>query len=65
MEVGTKPSVRFADPTRSAFFWLTGFFIVYCARPEDWIPGLKYLPLAKITAIFAIWGLFTLSLIHI
>jgi hypothetical protein len=41
-----------------AFFWLTAFFVVYCARPEDWIPGLKYLPLAKITAIFALWGLF-------
>ena len=46
------------DPTRGAFFWLSGFFIVYCARPEDWIPGLKLLPLAKITAILAMWGLF-------
>ncbi len=42
-----------------AFFWLSGFFVVYCARPEDWIPGLKFLPLAKITAILAMWGLFT------
>ncbi len=57
--VGTKPSFRLADPTKSAFFWLAGFFVVYCARPEDWIPGLKYVPLAKITAIFAMWGLFT------
>jgi O-Antigen ligase len=48
-----------ADPTRKAFFWLSGFFVVYCARPEDWIPGLKYIPLAKVTAILAIWGLFT------
>ncbi len=48
-----------ADPTRKAFFWLSGFFVVYCARPEDWIPGLKYIPLAKITAILAILGLFT------
>ena len=48
-----------ADPTRKAFFWLSGFFVVYCARPEDWIPGLKFLPLAKITAILAMWGLFT------
>ena len=46
------------DPTRSAFFWLSGFFVVYCARPEDWIPGLKILPLAKITAILALWGLY-------
>jgi O-antigen ligase len=46
------------DPTKSAFFWLSAFFVVYCARPEDWIPGLSYLPCAKITAILAMWGLF-------
>jgi hypothetical protein len=56
---GTRSTFRIADPTRSAFFWLAGFFVVYCARPEDWIPGLRYFPLAKITAILAIWGLFT------
>ncbi len=54
-----RPSFRVADPTKMAFFWLSGFFVIYCARPEDWIPGLKYFPLAKITAILAIWGLFT------
>ncbi|MBZ5613986.1 MAG: O-antigen ligase family protein [Acidobacteriia bacterium] len=54
-----RTSFRVADPTKMAFFWLTAFFVVYCARPEDWIPGLKYVPLAKITAIFAIWGLFS------
>jgi O-antigen ligase len=31
--------------------------IVYCARPEDWIPVLSNLPLAKITAILALLGL--------
>lgn len=46
------------DPTKTAFFWLSAFFVVYCARPEDWIPGLKYAPLAKITAVLAMWGLF-------
>lgn len=46
-----------ADPTKSGFFWLSAFFVVYCARPEDWIPGLKLIPLAKITAFFAMWGL--------
>ena len=46
------------DATKGAFFWLSGFFVVYCARPEDWIPGLRYAPLAKITAILAMWGLF-------
>ena len=56
---GRRTSFQTADPTKTAFFWLSGFFVVYCARPEDWIPGLKYAPLAKITAILAIWGLFT------
>jgi O-antigen ligase len=40
-----------------AFFWLCAFYFVYCARPEDWIPGLTYIPLAKITGIFAFVGL--------
>ncbi len=53
-----RASIRVSDPTKAAFFWLSGFFVVYCGRPEDWIPGLKYLPLAKITAILTIWGLF-------
>jgi O-antigen ligase len=52
---GVRPSLKHA--TRGAFFWLSAFFLVYCARPEDWIPGLKYLPLAKITAVFAFLGL--------
>ena len=56
---GRRLSTRIADPTKNAFFWLSGFFVVYCARPEDYIPGLKYLPMAKITAILAMWGLFT------
>jgi len=56
---GKRSPFRVSDPTRNAFFWLSGFFVVYCARPEDWIPGLNYLPLAKITAILAMWGLFT------
>jgi O-antigen ligase len=40
-----------------AFFWLSAFYVVYCARPEDWIPGLGYLPLAKITGVLALLGL--------
>jgi O-Antigen ligase len=50
--------VQVADPTKSPFFWLTGFFIVYCTRFEDFIPGMQYIPMAKITAIMAMWGLF-------
>lgn len=55
---GKRSRFGISDPTRNAFFWLSGFFIVYCARPEDWIPGLKYLPLAKLTAIPAMYGLY-------
>ncbi|MCU1304258.1 MAG: hypothetical protein JWQ87_4542 [Candidatus Sulfotelmatobacter sp.] len=39
------------------FFWLSAFYIVYCTRPEDWIPGLAYIPLAKITGVFALLAL--------
>ncbi len=46
-----------AEPMRGAFFWLSAFYVVYCARPEDWIPGLKYIPLAKITGLFALLAL--------
>jgi len=44
-------------PLSGAFFWLSAFYIVYCSRPEDWIPGLHYIPMAKITGIFAALGL--------
>lgn len=44
-----------------AFFWLSAFYLVYCARPEDWIPGLRLIPLAKISGIFALIG-FLMSL---
>jgi O-antigen ligase len=35
------------------FFWLSAFYMVYCARPEDWLPALSVLPLAKITGVGA------------
>ena len=56
--LGRRKPVQVGDPTKGAFFWLSMFFVVYCARPEDWIYGLKYLPLAKITALLAMWGLY-------
>jgi hypothetical protein len=56
--VSGQPNIKSADPTKSAFFWLSAFFVVYCARPGDFVPGMGYVPLAKITAILAIWGLF-------
>ncbi|MFZ0231193.1 MAG: hypothetical protein WAL41_30565, partial [Mycobacterium sp.] len=53
-----RPSATVGDQGRQAFFWLSAFFVVYCARPEDWVPGLKFIPLAKITAILAMLALF-------
>jgi hypothetical protein len=47
------------EPLAGAFFWLSAFYLVYCGRPEDWIPGLSYIPLAKISGIFALLGLLT------
>src|SRR5439155_12966733 len=44
-----------------AFFWLSAFYFVYCARPEDWIPGLRYIPLAEISGLFALLGLLASS----
>jgi len=41
-----------------AFFWLTAFYFVYCARPADLIPGLGVVPLAKITGALAVLSLF-------
>jgi O-antigen ligase len=58
----SRPSHRFApqgEPLAGAFFWLSAFYVVYCARPEDWIPVLQYIPLAKISGIFALLGLLT------
>jgi hypothetical protein len=59
---GGRMSHRFApkgEPLAGAFFWLSAFYIVYCARPEDWIPPLKYIPLAKISGICALLALLT------
>jgi hypothetical protein len=56
--LGRRKIVEVLDPTKRPFFWVSAFYVVYCARPEDWVPGLKYIPLAKITAILAMWGLY-------
>lgn len=57
--LGRRKIAPVVDATKGAFFWLSAFFLVYCARPGDWVPGLKFFPLAKITAILAMWGLFS------
>jgi len=41
-----------------AFFWLTMFYLVYCARPGDLIPAVGVVPLAKITGSLATVALF-------
>jgi len=38
-------------------FWLGAFYFVYCARPQEIIPGLSHLPVAKITSFFAVMSL--------
>jgi hypothetical protein len=38
--------------------------VIYCARPEDWIPGLSGVPLAKIAGVIALLALI-FSLPHI
>src|SRR5215472_11427626 len=50
-------SIHATEPLAGAYFGLLAFFVVYCARPEDWIPGLRQVPLAKITGIFALVAL--------
>jgi hypothetical protein len=45
------------EPLAGAFFWLSAFYLVYCARPEDWIPLIKYIPMAKISGVFALLAL--------
>jgi O-antigen ligase len=53
----TSETLQKSEPLKGAYFWLSVFYVVYCARPEDWIPGLQYVPLAKISGGFAIIGL--------
>jgi putative inorganic carbon (HCO3(-)) transporter len=41
------------EPLLAAYIWLLVFIVIYLARPEDWIPGLSAVPLAKIAGILA------------
>lgn len=52
-EDGSSPD-RQPQPLAGAYFWLVLFFLVYCGRPEDWVPGLSVVPLAKITGVLAL-----------
>jgi O-antigen ligase len=49
--------VQKKEALNGAFFWLTAFYVVYCARPGDFVPGLNFIPLAKITGLLALLSL--------
>jgi putative inorganic carbon (HCO3(-)) transporter len=48
---------RRREPLGFAYVGLILFMVVYFARPEDWIPGLSAVPLAKITGILMLSAL--------
>jgi O-Antigen ligase len=54
----SKPSPGKGEVLGLAFFWLTAFYFVYCARPADLVPAFGYLRPAKVTGALA-----TLSLL--
>ena len=67
MSTDTIPAQRHASkrkPLVGAYVALLLFMAIYCARPEDWAPGLSRVPLAKITGILALLAL-VFSLSHI
>jgi O-Antigen ligase len=52
----TRLSEQPKEPMGLAYAGLALFMVVYCLRPEDWFPGLDFIPLAKICALLAIAG---------
>jgi putative inorganic carbon (HCO3(-)) transporter len=44
-------------PLVGAYVSLLLFMVVYCARPEDWIPGLSAMPLAKMAGVLTLLAL--------
>jgi O-antigen ligase len=64
VSVSARKSKSRRKPLLGAYLALLLFMVIYCARPEDWIPGLSHIPLAKISAILAVLAS-VLSLRHI
>lgn len=48
---------RTKEPLKAGFFWLSAFFFIYCARPQDYIHILDYLYIAKVTSLLALGSL--------
>ena len=55
--ISVQENIPRREPLGGAYAWLLLFMVIYCARPEDWIPGLAIVPLAKIAGIFALIAL--------
>jgi len=53
----TRAFARRLEPFTGAFFWLQAFYFVYLLRPEDKVPGMSYVPWAKVAGLFGIVGL--------
>ncbi len=46
------------EPLLGAYIWLMLFMVVYCARPQEWIPEIgAILPLGKVTGVLAFLAL--------
>jgi O-antigen ligase len=41
----------------AGFFWLSAFYFVYCARPQEVVSGLGWIPVVKLTGAFALLSL--------
>ena len=50
---GRSRTVR-QKPLVGAYVALLLFMVIYCARPEDWVPGLLHVPLAKSAGVLAL-----------
>ncbi|MGH9486491.1 MAG: O-antigen ligase family protein [Terriglobales bacterium] len=48
---------RQPEPLQAAFWWLAAFLAVYCARPEDWIPGVGHIHPEKVIGGLALLAL--------
>ncbi len=46
------------QPMRVAYAGVLLFMVVYCVRPQDWIPGAASIPFAKITGFLAVASFF-------